>query len=42
MSQNQEVAEVNGERGPRLSTVKRVLGWLAVILVAVFPFPWWW
>jgi hypothetical protein len=42
MSQNQEVTQGNGEHGPRSSTLKRALWSLAVILVAVFPFPWWW
>ena len=31
--------ELDGGRRPTWSTA---LGWLAVILVALFPLPWWW
>jgi hypothetical protein len=27
---------------PRLRTARNALIWLGVILVALFPFPWWW
>ena len=41
MSHKQEVDLSNGNRGKGSGTVKRVLTSLAVIVVAVFPFPWW-
>ena len=27
---------------PRVDTVRMVLVWLALIVLAVAPFPWWW
>jgi hypothetical protein len=27
---------------PRLRTAQNVLLWLGLIVLAVFPFPWWW
>jgi hypothetical protein len=27
---------------PRLKTARNALVWLGVIVLAVFPFPWWW
>jgi hypothetical protein len=27
---------------PRLRTARNVLLWIGVIVLAVFPFPWWW
>ena len=42
MSDKQETATGNGDRGRRFNGFKRALLWLVAILVAVFPFPWWW
>jgi hypothetical protein len=41
MYRTQENTQGNGEH-PRLNTLKRALLWLTAVLVAVFPFPWWW
>jgi hypothetical protein len=27
---------------PRLRTARNALLWLGVIVLALFPFPWWW
>jgi hypothetical protein len=40
MSDTQGAAE--GEGGRRLNTFWMVVLWLVVVVLAVFPFPWWW
>jgi hypothetical protein len=42
MSRKQELDPGSGNRGKRFGTVERVAGSLAVILAAIFRFPWWW
>jgi hypothetical protein len=39
MAYTQETDTGNGDRGRR--AFKRALLWVAALLVAVFPFPWW-
>ena len=42
MAYKQDTESDNGHRGRRFRAIKRALLWLTAILVAVFPFPWWW
>ena len=42
MSHNHEAKRDSGDHGQRSSTFRgRGLGWLALVGLAVFPFPWW-
>jgi hypothetical protein len=41
MAYKQETATGNGDRGRRSHAFKRALLWVAALLFAVFPFPWW-
>lgn len=41
MSHNHEAKRDSGDHGQRSSTFRGVLGWLALVGLAVFPFPWW-
>ena len=41
MAYKQETATVNGDCRRRSHAFKRALLWVAALLVAVFPFPWW-
>jgi hypothetical protein len=42
MSDTQGAAQGDGDGARRLNTFWMVVLWLVVIVVAVFPFPWWW
>ena len=42
MSDTHGAAQSNRESGRRLNTFWMVLLWVVVIVLAVFPFPWWW
>jgi hypothetical protein len=42
MSDKQEAAQGNGDGGRRFNPFFGGLLWLTVIVLAVFPFPWWW
>ena len=42
MSDTQGAAQAGGEGGRRPGTLWMVVLWLVVIVLAVFPFPWWW
>jgi hypothetical protein len=42
MSDTQGAAQSDREGGRRLSTFWMVVLWGVVIVLAVFPFPWWW
>ena len=41
MAYKQETDTGNGARGRRSHAFKRALLWVAALLVAVFPLPWW-
>ena len=41
MAYKQETKPGNGDRGRRSHAFKRALLWVAALLAAVFPFPWW-
>jgi hypothetical protein len=40
MSDMQETAQGNGDRGRRLSTPWMVVLWVVVVVLAVAPYPW--
>jgi hypothetical protein len=42
MSDTQGAAQGNREGGRRLNSFWMLVLWLVVIVLAVFPFPWWW
>jgi hypothetical protein len=42
MSDTHGAAHSDGDGGRRLNTFWMVVLWLVVIVLAVFPFPWWW
>ena len=42
MSDTQGAAQSDGEGGRRFNPVWMVVLWVVVIVLAVFPFPWWW
>ena len=42
MDRKHETQEGDGDSAQRRNAFKRALLSLTVILVAVFPFPWWW
>jgi hypothetical protein len=37
-----QTREATGNRRPRLNKFWSALLWLTVVVLAVYPFPWWW
>jgi hypothetical protein len=42
MSDTQGAARGNPDGGRRLNTFWMGVLWLSLVVLAVFPFPWWW
>jgi hypothetical protein len=41
-SSSTKPATPNSTDRPQVNRAKSALSWLAVVALAIFPFPWWW